>query len=109
MEVAAIPSAHHKLCSVGSLDPVVRALLARMALPSRVALSALSLRQTAHVEAVGLVASLQAHGALVDLAEDLVANKHMQIITTDLNKSMHPLSYMSSVLVSTFCTEVMVE
>jgi hypothetical protein len=78
MEAVAIPSAHHKLCSVGLPDPVVQALLARMALPSRVVPLALSLKQAARVAAVGPVASLQVHGALVDLAEDLVVNKHIK-------------------------------
>jgi hypothetical protein len=57
---------------------VVQALLARMALPSRVVLLAPSLRQLARVAAVGPVVSLQVHGALVDLAEGLVVNKRIK-------------------------------
>lgn len=104
MEVATTPSAHHKLCSVGSPGLVVQALLARTALPSRVALlapSVLSLRQAAHVEVVGLVASLRVLGDRVDLAEDLVVIKHPQSNRIQSKASIFSIS-LSSVLVPAY-------
>lgn len=94
MEAATIPSAHHKLCSVGLPDLAAQALLARMALPSRVvplAPSALSLRQAAHVVEVGPVVLPLVRGALADLVEDWVVIKHAQSIETEFNQSTHLL------------------